>query len=174
MSAVSQNGLALQFVDFKNKEGVENPNIKDRYDIVKAAVMQNGLALKFVDLKNHDITKQVYEIVQEAVSQNGLALQYAPESLQKDVEIVKDAVYNNSMALFFADNELKKNRDVAMVAITNDADGFEYAAKAASYIHDDIWTPEFIDAALHHNPAIALHLYTDPRYNREYFMDLIQ
>ena len=76
LSAVKQNGLALQYASL---------NMHQNYFINNEAVKQNGLALQYV-------REQTEELCKFAVQQNGLALQYVREQTE---ELCKFALLQN-------------------------------------------------------------------------------
>ena len=116
LSAVKQDGLALQYADVSLK--------KDR-EIVFAAVNQNGWAFQFAD----ESLKKDREFILSAVKQNGWALKFADGSLKKDREFILSAVRRNGGALEFADVSLKKDREIVLAAVKED--GYAYALQYA-------------------------------------------
>ena len=94
MTAISQNGMALHYVDkrFQDKK------------MVMAAVSQNGMALEHAAA----IMKATEEVVMAAVSQNGKALQYASAALRADEDVVLTAVLQDGRAIHFAELKTPK------------------------------------------------------------------
>ncbi len=78
LEAVRQNGLALKFIEVKNRT----------FDVLLTAIKQNGLALKFINAID-----QTYRLQIEAVKQNGHALQYI-EQKSRNREILRYALKN--------------------------------------------------------------------------------
>lgn len=116
-AAVTQNGLALKFVEFE-----------DQYeDLVILAVRQNPLALEFARPHFH----MIYEIVIPALRQNGLVLEFAPE-MQDIAEIVTIALQQNGLALEFASPDLRKNRDIVLIAVKQHGGALDFAMPPAS------------------------------------------
>lgn len=85
LTAVTQNALALQYVD---------KDIQDK-EIVMTAINKNGMTLEFAS----DAFRDDKEVVMAAVRQNGTALQYASDVLRADEEVVLTAVLQNGRAI---------------------------------------------------------------------------
>ena len=79
MTAVSKNGMALQFA---------TEELKGDREIVMAAVSQHGMALQFAS----EELKGDREIVMTAVSQDGWALNFATKDLREDEEMLQLAL----------------------------------------------------------------------------------
>ena len=119
MLAVTENGLALQFV-------AENWRTL-RTDVTLRAVQQNGLALRYALAP----TTGVKEVVFAAVRQNGNALQYATHYrlLNDDYDLVMEAVKNKGGALRWAGWFKQHNRNIVHAAVVNDGSAIEYASE---------------------------------------------
>lgn len=87
MTAISQNGMALHYVDKANQDK----------EMVMAAVSQNGMALEHAAA----IMKATEEVVMAAVSQNGKALQYASAALRSNEDVVLAAILQDGRAIHF-------------------------------------------------------------------------
>jgi hypothetical protein len=126
--AVTQNGLALEFVPDNNKT----------FDICEIAVTQNSLALKFVPDNN-----KTFYICEIAVTQNGLALEFVPDN-NKTFDICEKALTKNSNALkhieiLFINNIINMTPEqyykLCEKAIENESTTF-------NYVKADNMTPE--------------------------------
>jgi len=106
MTAVSQNGMALHYVDKRIQDA----------DMVIAAVSQNGMALNFAS----DAIKATKEVVIAAVSQNGMALEHASPPMKGQKDVVMAAVRKNGIALMYATPELRSDEEVVFAAILQD------------------------------------------------------
>ena len=146
MSAVRQNGMALQYAPGRSKDDKE---------VVMAAVRQNGFALQYAS----DRLKDDIDIVASSVQKDGYALKFASVRLQMDESIISFAVQQNGYALQFSkkinrtsgrlnqysskpitllavqQNGLslryiinKSDKEVVMTAITNNVDALAFAS----------------------------------------------
>lgn len=104
LSALQEDGLALQFVPF---------GMRANRELVLTAVKQNGLALEFAMVP----------------SAKPRCRQSIPNSLQDDAEIVLAAVQQNGCALKFASEDLQANLSIASAAVRENPDAVEFVAK---------------------------------------------
>jgi hypothetical protein len=91
LSAVKQNGMALQFA---------GTLIQDK-QVVTIAVNQNGTALQFAGSYTQD-----KDVVLTAVMQHGMALQFAP-TFKTDLDVCQRAYNSNKYAYDFIDSSLQ-------------------------------------------------------------------
>ncbi len=89
--AVSNNGLALKFVEPIIYQGEEDAR-QNYKKIVLRAVINNGLALEYAtnELRDDD------EIVSTAISNNPLALEFASARIKQERQSVKTVDYNDT------------------------------------------------------------------------------
>jgi len=104
LSAVSQNGLSLEYV---------HKYLKNDSDVVSAAVKNAGLALQYANpqLRNNKT------LVLNAISNNAEALQFASATLKKNKTIVLTAIQQYPNMLKYADKTLKQNIDIIRKAM---------------------------------------------------------
>ena len=107
--AVSQNGLALKYVDRKFL----------RKSLCLLAVQQNGLALEFVPTRTKGIA-----LCKEALLQNPLALQFVPDNLIT-FELCKNAILHDPMALQFVPSEMQTT-ELFELAVSNNPLALEH------------------------------------------------
>ena len=117
-SAVSLNGLALEFASHEMKDKLGHDK-----EVVGKFVQRNGIALKFAsgDLKGDA------EIAMLATSQNGLALEFTSEELRNNRDVVLTAVQQNGLALKFASTEMQKDKEVVLLAMSQNRFSLDHA-----------------------------------------------
>jgi len=121
--AVSQNGVALQYIKYQTDEicklAVSNNSyalqdvINQTDELCKLAVTQNGYALEFV-------INQTDEICKLAVTQNGDALQYV---INKTDEICELAVRQDGYALEYVINQTD---EICKLAVSQNGYALKY------------------------------------------------
>lgn len=113
--AVSNNGLALQFVD---EDG------RDDFDLVSMAVRQNGDALQFAS----DRLRDDAVLVNKATDQSDMALMWASGRVRSDFNTVYKVVKREPHALRFVHEQLRdsdKFKTLLISAIETDQSIFE-------------------------------------------------
>ncbi|CAE7628535.1 unnamed protein product, partial [Symbiodinium pilosum] len=111
MTAVKQNGLALEFVS----------SVLRSQPVVMAAVAQNGHALRFAGkFRNQE------EVVLSAVEQDPHALKHVTAK-----DLARSAVKTHPHALKFARSEFLNDADVVSAAFEADKTSLRYSCKAA-------------------------------------------
>jgi hypothetical protein len=116
LTAVAQNGIALQYAD---------ATYRDDKKIVLAAVHQNSCALQFASQR----LKEDKEIVTAAVQKKGQTLLYASNNLAADRHVVLSAVKNDGLALKHASKDLQADKDVVFIALQSNGNALQYASK---------------------------------------------
>eukprot|EP00978_Attheya_sp_CCMP212_P042358 scaffold256745_cov55-Attheya_sp.AAC.2 len=104
MTAVSNNGMALQYVPGDMQDMGDN-------GIVRAALLNDGLSLQFVS----EEMRQNSDVVKMAVCSNGRALQFAHVDVRDDDEVVNLATSNNPCAMKYASERLRG--DIGLVTL---------------------------------------------------------
>jgi hypothetical protein len=104
MSAVIQNGLALQYV---------NQNLKCNSDVIITAMNQNVYDFDFIPNKVYGDVKIMHEIVKI----DGFALRYASDDIRGNREIVIDAIKQEPFSLRYVTNKLHEGREIVQMAV---------------------------------------------------------
>jgi hypothetical protein len=105
MTAVCNNGMALQYVPHHMRDNEDN-------GIVRAALLNNGLALQFVSAE----MQRNRDVVKTAVCRNGRALQFAHVDVRDNDEVVHLATRNNPCSMTYASTRL--HGDIGLVMLT--------------------------------------------------------
>jgi len=174
LTAVQQNGLALQFSSLINKES-----------IVMAAVQQNGKALEFASyiLKNDD------DVVMAAVKNNPVSLQFARENPRDNDDIVLYAVGERDECIDYASDRLRNaillervteepgyisaikksyiTREIALATVSQDGMLFRSLPR-------DIITREIALAAVKNNGLVIHQLSPELQADKEVVMAAVQ
>jgi hypothetical protein len=137
MAAVSQNGMALKFVDkdlCQDKDiviaavsqnakalSMAHKSLHQNKDVILAAALKGKLDFSKLDwLQLHEIPEELWQnktFVLTAVSQNGQILDFASKELCKDKEVVIAAVSQNADALLKVHKSLRTDKDVILAAV---------------------------------------------------------
>lgn len=98
-------------------------DLKQDYDIARAAIRNNGLAFEFVC----DAFKNSFTLAHRAVVHNGLSLQFGSDSIRSNADIVQAAVQQNGLALQFACQALRDDPEIVMEAIAQNPGAIQFA-----------------------------------------------
>eukprot|EP00978_Attheya_sp_CCMP212_P029190 scaffold103023_cov55-Attheya_sp.AAC.2 len=142
MTAVSNNGMALQYVPRPMRDWEDN-------GIVRAALLNDGLSLQFVS----EEMRQNRDWVKTAVCSEGCALQLAPVDMRDDDEVVHLAISNNPSAMKYASERLRG--DIGLVTLVFQL-MIDNGVLLKEYIDEDF--PDLINVPLLAQNVAALRL----------------
>eukprot|EP00403_Amphidinium_massartii_P030610 CAMPEP_0178391032 /NCGR_PEP_ID=MMETSP0689_2-20121128/10953_1 /TAXON_ID=160604 /ORGANISM="Amphidinium massartii, Strain CS-259" /LENGTH=384 /DNA_ID=CAMNT_0020011561 /DNA_START=1 /DNA_END=1155 /DNA_ORIENTATION=+ len=172
MTAVEQNGLALQYARpwlERDIDPLQNvPADLITLEVIMAAVLQNGMALQYVPTAEWIDDEILLNIIQMAVQQNGHALQFVPADLIT-LEMIIAAVGQNGMALQYVpaaewiDDEILLN--IIQMAVQQNG-------HALQFVPPELQSRHLVKQALLQSNAAVMHV-ADDQLRRELHGQLV-
>jgi hypothetical protein len=143
LTAVAQNGLALQFASEK---------LRADPDVVKIAVAQNPKSLEYADLHRMRADSRQHWLGE--VGKNGMLLQNAPDAIKQDRIVVLAAMNQNGLAFNHLPCECESGlrREALLAAVAQNGLALEFGS---AQLRAD---PDIVAAALAQNPEAIHHV----------------